>query len=64
MHMTRDQIVVVAAVRAAERREITVHTTDGQTITGTCTFAGTNKFRVDTPLAAIFFTYEKVESVE
>lgn len=64
MHMTTDQIRVVAAVRANLCEEITVHTDDGQTITGTCTFAGTQKFRVDTPLAAAFFTYEEVEAVQ
>lgn len=64
MHMTIDQIKVVAAVRSAELEEIVVHTKDGQTISGTCTFAGTAKFRVDTPLAACFFTYAEVEAVQ
>jgi hypothetical protein len=62
--MTIDQIKVVAAVRSALQEELTVHTKDGQTITGTCTFAGTAKFRVDVPQAACFFKYDEVEAVE
>jgi hypothetical protein len=64
MNMTIDQIKVVASIRSALQEELTVHTKDGQTITGTCTFAGTSKFRLDTPLAACFFNYGEVESVE
>jgi hypothetical protein len=62
--MSIDQIKVIAAVRASDNREITVRLLDGTTITGTCTFAGKRKFRVDTPQAAIFFTYDECEAVE
>lgn len=57
-----DHIKALVAERAAIHGDITVQTKEG-VVTGTCTFAGTQKFRVDTPQAAIFFTYEEVEAV-
>jgi hypothetical protein len=58
-----DHIKAVVARRAADEDSITVQTKDGEIYRGTCTFAGTQKFRVDTADDAMFFTYEEVEAV-
>lgn len=65
--MTIDQIVNFAneAVIQHPPREVVVKTTlDDNLIVGEITFAGKNKFRVDTPLAALFIPYDETEAVE
>ena len=62
--MTTEQIKATAKARAAEHAHIFVRTIRDEIYNGPCTFAGKNKFRVDTPLAACFFDYEEVEAVE
>jgi hypothetical protein len=64
MSLTVDQIKVLVAVKSGLQEEITVTTLIGEKVTGVCTFAGTTKFRVDTPQAAIFFNYDEVEQVD
>lgn len=49
---------------ARHNLEGTVRMYTGDLITGTFTWDGTNKFRVDTPQAAIFFRYDEVEWVD
>lgn len=63
--MTINQIMRIARQRAEHNVDIVVVPlgVEHQTIEGACTFAGTNKFRVDTPQAAIFFKYTEVEAV-
>lgn len=45
-------------------REVTVTNHDGDQFVGEIHYAGVNKFRLDTPLAACFFYYDEVESVK
>lgn len=64
--MTIDQIKTFAmdAVLQHPPREVYVAALNGETHMGTLTYAGQNKFRVDKPLAACFFTYDEVEAIE
>lgn len=66
--MTIDQIKTFAmeAVMQHPPREVYVRVLDPEhpPITGVLSYAGQNKFRVDTPLAALFIPYDETEAVE
>lgn len=62
--MTVEQIKARARECAGVHGNIFVRTLKDEVVNGVCTFAGKNKFRVDTPLASIFFDYDEVEAVQ
>lgn len=55
----RDRLLSLALIQG----EATIVLDDGHEVTGTVTFVGENKFRLDTPLAANFIPYEDVKEV-
>ena len=63
--MTTEQIKTRAMelVMAHPPVEVGVRTLDDQLIVGVVSFAGENKFRLDTPQAVMFFEYGEVEAI-
>jgi hypothetical protein len=59
----RDLVRQALDTAARPGPEVTVRTYTGDLVTGLVTYAGQIKFRLDTPQAAIFFTYDEVEEV-
>jgi hypothetical protein len=65
--MTPEQVrgFVMDALSSHPPREVSVTTRHGEPpYIGEVHFAGANKFRLDHPLGALFFTYDEVFSVE